>query len=61
MMVRPHDTYDEEADRVRQIRRPQVHEFIQERSMLSDVGDPYLYNEECYRYGEHPIGEDFYS
>ena len=61
MVVRPHDAYDEEADRVRQIRRPQVREFIQERSVLSNVGHPYLYDEECYRYGEYPIGEDFYS
>jgi hypothetical protein len=29
--------------------------------MLSDVGDPYLYDEECDRDGEHPIGEDLYS
>ena len=29
--------------------------------MLSDVGDPYLYDEECDRNGEHPIGEDLYS
>jgi hypothetical protein len=40
MVVRPHDAYDEEADRVCQIRRPQVREFVQERSMLSDVGTP---------------------
>ena len=40
MVVRPHDAYDEEADRVRQIRRPQVREFLQERSMLSDMGTP---------------------
>src|SRR5215208_5130004 len=38
-----------------------MREFIQERSMLSDVGDPYLYDEECDRDGEHPIGEDLYS
>jgi hypothetical protein len=29
--------------------------------MLSDVGDAYLYDEECDRDGEHPIGEDLYS
>lgn len=29
--------------------------------MLSDVGNPYLYDEERYRDGEHPIGEDLYS
>jgi hypothetical protein len=61
MVVRPHDAYDEEADRVRQIRRPQVRKFIKERSMLSDVGDPYINDEECDRDGEYPIGEDLYS
>ena len=40
MVVRPHDAYDEEADRERQIRSPQVREFLQERSMLSDMGTP---------------------
>ena len=29
--------------------------------MLSDVGDPYLYDEKGDRDGEHPIGEDLYS
>ena len=29
--------------------------------MLSDVGDPYLYDKNCDRDGEYPIGEDLYS
>ena len=37
-----------------------MNELFEERSKLSDVGNPYLYDEERDRDGEHPVREGLY-
>ena len=57
MVVRPYGADDEEADRVPQIRRPQLDELVGEGLGAYHVRNPDLYDEQRDRDGEHPVGE----
>src|SRR5215208_6479678 len=60
-MVRPDGTNYEEADRVPEIRRPQLDELLEKRFRAHHVRNPDLYDKERDRDGEHPIGKGLYS